>query len=101
AHIGLSRLARFASAHGIVPQDVNDAVIGDLVAQVREQSFCARPTVLHRRTTLIWNEAAREPALGLRHVLVPGKRTLKRIDLRRLPAAFRQALEDYLGWCGV
>src|SRR5262249_35550068 len=49
AHIGLSRLARFASARGIAPKDVNDEVIGQLIAEVREQSLCPRPTVLHRQ----------------------------------------------------
>jgi integrase len=101
AHIGLSRLARFASAHGIAPKDVNDEVIGDLVAQVREQSLHPRPTVLHRRTTLIWNEAARDPALGLSRVSVPPYRVRKRIDWGPLPAAFRQDVEDYLAWCRV
>ena len=48
AHIGLSRLARYASARGIAPKDINDEVIGELIAAVRERSLCPRPTVLHR-----------------------------------------------------
>ena len=73
AHIGLSRLARFASARGLAPEDINDEVIGDLIAAVREQSLCPRPTVLHRKVTQIWNEAAQGPgartAVGNRSVL--------------------------------
>ena len=34
------------------------------MAEVREQSLCPRPTVLHRQVALIWNEAALDPALG-------------------------------------
>ena len=80
AHIGLSRLARFASARGLAPNEINDEVIADLMAAVRTQSLCPRPTVLHRQVTQIWNEAARDPALGLRPVTVPPYRARKRID---------------------
>ena len=90
AHIGLSRLARFASARGLAPKDINDEVIGDLIAAVREGTLCPRPTVLHRQVTQIWNEAARDPALGLRPVTVPSYRAPKRIDWALLPKAFRQ-----------
>ena len=99
--IGLSRLARFASARGIAPKDINDEVIGDFIAAVREGSLCPRPTVLHRQVALIWNEAARDPALGLRRVTVPSYRTPKRIDWGLLPDAFRQDVDNYLSWCGV
>ena len=37
AHIGLSRLARYASARGIKPGDVNDDVIVAFIAAVRER----------------------------------------------------------------
>ena len=90
AHIGLSRLARFASARGLAPKEINDEVIADLIAAVREQSLCPRPTVLHRQVTQIWNEAARDPALGLRPVTVPSYRSPKRIDWALLPKAFRR-----------
>ena len=42
AHIGLSRLARFASARGLAPREINDEVIAELMAAVREQSLCPR-----------------------------------------------------------
>ena len=101
AHIGLSRLARFASARGLAPKDINDEVIGDLIAAVREGSLCPRPTVLHRQVTQIWNEAARDPALGLRPVTVPSYRSPKRIDWALLPKAFRQDGDAHLSWCSV
>ena len=101
AHIGLSRLARYASAHGMAPKDINDAVIGDFIAAVREQSLCPRPTVLHRQVTLIWNEAARDPTIGLRQVTVPSHRTPRRIKWGLLPKSFRQDVDNYLAWCAV
>ena len=76
-------------------------MIGELIAAVREQSLCPRPTVLHRQVTQIWNEAARDPALGLRPVTVPSYRAPKRIDWARLPKAFRQDVDAHLSWCGV
>ena len=101
ARIGLSRLARFASARGIAPTDINDEVIAELIAAVREGSLCPRPTVLHRKVAQIWNEAARDPALGLRTVTVPSYRSPKRIDWTILPDAFRQDVEAHLSWCTV
>ena len=101
AHIGLSRLARFASARGLAPKDINDEVIGDFIAAVREGSLCPRPTVLHRQVAQIWNEAARDPALGLRPVTVPSFRAPKRIDWALLPKAFRRDVDEYLSWCSV
>jgi integrase len=101
AHIGLSRLARHASGRGLMPQEINNQVIADLIAAVREQSLHPRPTVLHRQVALIWNEAASDPALGLRRVTVPSYRVRKRIDWAHLPKSFRQDRDDHLAWCGV
>jgi hypothetical protein len=101
AHIGLSRLARFANARGLSPKDINDEVIGELIAMVREQSLCPRPTVLHRQVTQIWNEAARDFALGLCPVAVPSYRTPKRIDWAILSDTFRKDVDNYLSWCTV
>jgi integrase len=101
AHIGLSRLGRFASARQLAPHQINDEVIGELITAVREQSLHPRPTVLHRQVAQIWNEAARDPALGLRPVTVPSYRSPKRIDWALLPDAFRQDRDAHLSWCSV
>jgi integrase len=101
AHIGLSRLARYASARGIAPREINDKVIAELIATVREQSLCPRPTVLHRKVAQIWNEAARVSALGLRRVTVPSYRQPKRIDWSLLSDSFRQDVDAHLSWCAV
>jgi integrase len=101
AHIGLSRLARFASARGLAPKDINDEVINELIAAVRQGSLCPRPTVLHRKVALIWNEAARDAALGLRPVTVPSYRMPKRIASRLLPEAFQKNVDTHLSWCAV
>ena len=42
-HFGLSRLARYASAHGIRPCDINDEVILSFIAAVRNGSLHRAP----------------------------------------------------------
>ena len=102
AHIGLSRLARYASARGIKPGDVNDDVIVAFIAAVRNGSLHRKPNRLHRQVTLIWNEvAARVPSLGLRAVTIASFRgPPERIAWSLLPAAFQQDVENYMSWAG-
>jgi integrase len=102
AHIGLSRLARYASARGIKPGDVNDDVIVAFIAAVRNGSLHRQPNRLHRQVTLIWNEvAARVPGLGLRAVTIASFRgPPERIAWSLLSAAFKQDVENYLSWAG-
>ena len=98
-HIGLSRLARYASARGIRPCDINDEAIAGFIAAVRNGSLHREPNRLHRQVTLIWNEAARVPGLGLQTVTVASFRgPPKRVDWALLPAAFRQDVDNYLSW---
>jgi hypothetical protein len=86
AHLGLSRFARYASANGIEPSAVNDEVIVAFIAAVRGESLHRKPNLLHRQVTLIWNEAARDPSLGLRPVTVASFRgPPKRVDWSLLP----------------
>ena len=101
AHIGLSRLGRHASAKGVGPKDVNDAVITGFIAEVRQGSLHRNPNALHRQVTLIWNEAAGDPGLGLQRVTVPSFRGApKRIDWALLRREFREDADEYLSWCG-
>jgi integrase len=101
AHIGLSRLARYASAQDVAPRDVDDEVIAGFIASVREGSLHRKPNTLHRQVTLIWNEAAQDPEFGLRLVKVPSFRgPPKRIDWALLSDSFRRDVGNYLSWCG-
>jgi integrase len=99
-HIGLSRLARYASARGVRPCDINDDVIVGFIAAVRSGSLHRDPNTLHRQVTLIWNEAAaRVPGLGLQTVTVASFRgPPERVDWALLPTAFRQDVDNYLSW---
>ena len=102
ANLGLSRLGHYASAKDIQPKGVNDEIIDGLMAAVREGSLHQNPKALHRQVTLIWNEAARDPELGLKPVTVPSFRgPPKRVDLSLLPASFVEDRDSYLSWCAV
>jgi integrase len=97
--LGLARLARYASTRGIPPTAIAHTVINDMMADVRQYSLHRDPERLHRNTVLIWNELARERG-GLRPFTVPSfARPPTRIAWSRLPAPFRQDVDDYLNWC--
>ena len=98
--IGLSRLARYASAEGIAPQHIDDAVLESFITAVRQGSLHRKPNDLHRRTAQIWDEVAEQPGLDLRRVTVPSFRPApKRMDWELLSTQFRQDVDDHLAWC--
>ena len=99
--IGTSRLTQYASTAGLESPDIDDCVIGAFIADIREQSLHRKPNDLHRQTTVIWNEVAREfPELRLRQVSVPSFRApLRRIEPSRLPDSFKNDMEAYFDWC--
>lgn len=101
AHIGLSRLARYASANGIEPHEINDATIDAFITAVREGSLHRKPNGLHRTVALIWNEVVRQTALNLQRVNVPSfRQSAKRVDWMLLPDTFRNEVDAYGSWCG-
>jgi integrase len=101
AQIGLSRLARYASANGIEPREVNDATIEAFITAVRNGTLHRKANALHRNVALIWNEAAQRSGFDLQPVEVPSfRRPPKRIEWSLLTNAFRTGVDDYLAWCG-
>jgi hypothetical protein len=98
--LGLARLARHASARQIAPRQVDDAIVNNMMREVRDCSLHRNPNWLHRTTTRVWNELAGQPALKLKMLTVPSfaKRS-KRIASSALTDEFRQDLENYLRWC--
>ena len=99
AHLGLSRFARYASGRGVNPEAVNDATVADFITAVREQSLHGTPNWLHRQVPLIWNEAARDTAMGLQSLTVPSFRgPPKRIDWVLLLPSFQRDVDKFLKW---
>jgi integrase len=101
AHIGLSRLARHASAKGIEPEEINDRAIEGFITDVHNGTLHRKPNDLHRKIALIWNETAQRPEFDLQPVKVPSFRSpAKRIEWMLLTSAFRKDVENGLTWYG-
>ena len=64
AHFGLSRLAHYASAKGLEPEDINDVALADFINAVRERTLHRKPNDLHRKVAQIWNEVAQHSRRG-------------------------------------
>ncbi len=101
--LGLSRLARYASAAGVAPTEIDDAAIERLIGEVRRGSLHHNPNVLHRNVATIWNEVVNIlPNAGLATVTKPSFRgPPKRIAWESLTEEFRADVEEYLRWCEV
>jgi integrase len=100
AHLGLSRLARYASANGIEPADIDDGTIEAFIAMVHAETLHRKPNALHRKVAEIWNEAAACSSGTLRSVHVPSfKRPLQRVDWSTLSESLRADVDRYLKWC--
>lgn len=99
--LGLSRLARYASAAGVEPSDVDDSIINRFIGEIRHGSLHHNPNVLHRNVATIWNEVVGlVPDAGLTTVTKPSFRgPPKRIAWDALTEAFRSHVDNYLTWC--
>ena len=98
--IGLSRLARHASAMNISPKQVDDGVINNFIAAVRDGSLHRKPNALHRMVTRLWNTTAQQPGRKLQAVAVPSFRPpVNRIKWLLLTREFRNDVDQYLAWC--
>ena len=98
--IGLARLARYASASEIAPEQIDDAVVATWMTEVRECSLHRDPDRLQRKTTQIWNELADHSGGRLQPVTVPSfRRSPRRIEWSDLSEPFRSDAENHLNWC--
>jgi integrase len=100
AHLGLSRLARYASANGLEPEDINDAALADSIDTVRQRTLHRNPNRLHRKVAQIWNEVVQRSGRDLQFVAVPSfRRPPKWIEWTLLPVSFRKDVDAFLAWC--
>jgi integrase len=100
AHIALSRLARYASANGVDPIKINDAVIEEFITAVRDGTLHRKPNELHRRVAKAWNDVAQQSRFNLQCVNVPSfQRPVTRTAWTELPRAFREDVKEFLKWC--
>jgi integrase len=98
--VGLSHLARYASALGIAPDEINDAIIETFIAEIRDGSLRRSSQNLHRMVSQVWNEVVRQLGLNLQPVTVPCfRRPPRRTEWMLLPKEFRTDVDQYLSWC--
>ncbi len=97
---GLSRFARFCSNAGYAPGGVDDRVVDEFMAAVREATFVRNPDKLHRQTTRLWNKAVEAvEEWPRRRLLVPAsRRSRESIPLAEFPESFQKELAAYLAW---
>ena len=102
AHIGLSRLAGLCERPGNrADRHQRRGRLTALSPQFAKGPFTRIRGPCIDKTTLIWNEAARDPKLGLPPVTVASFRgPPQRIEWSVLPASFRRDVDDYLCWAG-
>lgn len=101
AHLGLSRLAHYATSKRIEPEEVDDATIEAFITAVRDGTLHRKPNNLHRTVTKIWNEAAQQSRFDLQPVQVPSfRRPARRLDWTLLVNSFRTDVDKFLIWCG-
>jgi integrase len=100
---GLSRFFRYASARGITPADVDDAVLASFKSDLDAHSVVRNPEAVHRATAHLWNLAvSKVPGFpGTKITLPDYRKRPMRAYLASLPASFTEDLERYLAWCRV
>jgi integrase len=91
---------RHASGLSVEPQQVNPAAIENYIERVRNSTLHRKPNDLHRKLSVVWNEAARQPGLNLQQVTVPSfRRRPQRIEWTLLAKDFVRDRDEYLAWC--
>jgi integrase len=98
---GLSRLARWASANHISPENVSGAIIQRFVADLEAKTLVRNIGDQLRGVTTTWNAlAALKPELPA--IEFGSKPSVpKRIPWESLPASFYADVEKFLIWCEV
>ncbi len=97
---GLSRLIREASAAGVEPQMVSDALLEAIAGRLAASAGEARARAFRRQAAECWNEAAGLvagwPRLRLASPARPARPS--QLPLDAFPITFRRDLERYLAW---
>lgn len=93
---GLSRIIRWCSWSGIMPEAVDDSVMDRFHEHISDETFEKKPQHIHRDTCTLWNRAVLEvPGWPQRPVTLPSYRNLVSLKLERFPASFAADLERY------
>lgn len=96
----LSRLVNFCNDDGVSPQQVDSAVIEQMIAHMYETSLRIDRYNVHRATAKTWNAVVDNcPDKSLNKVDVPiSLRASKRVPLKDLPQSFHDDWAAYAAW---
>jgi integrase len=96
---GLSRFMRYASALGLEPGDVTDAVMDGFLHALEDESLVRHPRIVHRRACACWNKACEQiPGWPQRRLSPPRS---KRADVLRWDAFPPTLRDDTERWLAV
>lgn len=97
---GLSRLIREASAAGVEPGQVSDALLDAIARRVATSAGEARARAFRRQAAACWNEAAGAIAGWPKARLAVPARPARpqRLPLDAFPVTFQRDLDSYLDW---
>src|SRR5262249_28253821 len=101
--LGLSRLARWASARQIRPEQINNAVLERFFSELEAASLVRNLKPQRRTIAKCWNRLVTlVPERQLAAVEVPASETVvTRVAWADLPASLRQDADNYLRWCAI
>jgi hypothetical protein len=95
--LGLSRLARFASGHGVDPAQVNDKLLTALLTYLSADALHKNPRRSHRMACQAWNRAVElTPGLAGAQVAVPDYRRTYVLAPADLPGTLVADIEAFL-----
>jgi integrase len=99
--IGLSRFIKYCAAHGIRPENVDDAAVASFIADFQAKSLVRNIKNLRRQTPRLWNIACETVTdWPGRPLTVSDQRPAPTtVDLTALPLSFQEELAEYLAWC--
>ena len=94
---GLSRFARYCGAHGIDPQDVDDALMARFLDDLGDAALVDKPRAIHRMSCRAWNKAASViPGWPQRVLTVPDYRKNYALPWHAFPATLKADVDAYL-----
>ena len=93
----LSHIARYCTSIGVEPEQLDDAVMGRLLKDLRERSLKAEPDRVHRDAAVMWNRlAAANLAWPQQRLTVADNRSTYSISWDTFPASLREDIDAWL-----
>lgn len=98
---GLSRFARWASAKGLSPNEIDKATLERFFAELETQTLVRHLGFQRRAVPRLWNKLVTAfPEMKLSAAEIPAKQISGQlISLDELPKTFRKETNEYLIWC--